>query len=139
VIEVLTPHETARRVTAVHDVSFRVERGEILGFLGPNGGRQDDGRCGFLDRLMPATEGKAIVGRGSTSSTSRSKPSAAPAICPRRRPLYPDMSVSEYLDFVAKNQGVPSAERRARVQYVMGRTRITDMANRLCGKLSEGI
>jgi ABC-2 type transport system ATP-binding protein len=48
------------------------------------------------------------------------------------------MSVSEYLDFVAKIKGVPSADRRARVQYVMERTRISDMANRLCGKLSKG-
>jgi ABC-2 type transport system ATP-binding protein len=48
------------------------------------------------------------------------------------------MSVSEYLDFVAKIKGVPSADRRARVQQVMGRTRIADMANRLCGKLSKG-
>ena len=48
------------------------------------------------------------------------------------------MSVIEYLDFVAKIKGVPAAERRGRVQQVMERTRIADMANRLCAKLSKG-
>jgi ABC-2 type transport system ATP-binding protein len=136
VIEV--QHLTKRygRVTAVNDVSFRVERGEILGFLGPNGaGKTTTMR--ILTGYMPATEGKAIVA-GFDVFDQPIEAKRRTGYLPETPPLYPDMSVSEYLDFVAKIKGVPSADRRARVQYVMGRTRISDMANRLCGKLSKG-
>jgi ABC-2 type transport system ATP-binding protein len=136
VIEV--QHLTKRygRVTAVNDVSFRVERGEILGFLGPNGaGKTTTMR--ILTGYMPATEGKAIVA-GFDVFDQPLEAKRRTGYLPETPPLYPDMSVSEYLDFVAKIKGIPSADRRARVQYVMGRTRITDMANRLCGKLSKG-
>jgi ABC-2 type transport system ATP-binding protein len=86
---------------------------------------------------MPATEGKAIVA-GFDVFDQPIEAKRRTGYLPETPPLYPDMSVSEYLDFVAKIKGVPSAERRARVQYVMDRTRISDMANRLCGKLSKG-
>ncbi len=131
-------HLTKRygRVTAVNDVSFRVERGEILGFLGPNGaGKTTTMR--ILTGYMPATEGKAIVA-GFDVFDQPIEAKRRTGYLPETPPLYPDMSVSEYLDFVAKIKGVPSADRRARVQYVMDRTRIADMANRLCGKLSKG-
>jgi ABC-2 type transport system ATP-binding protein len=136
VIEV--QHLTKRygRVTAVDDVSFRVERGEILGFLGPNGaGKTTTMR--ILTGYMPATEGKAIVA-GFDVFDRPIEAKRRTGYLPETPPLYLDMSVSEYLDFVAKIKGVPSSDRRARVQYVMGRTRITDMADRLCGKLSKG-
>jgi ABC-2 type transport system ATP-binding protein len=136
VIEV--QHLTKRygRVTAVDDVSFRVERGEILGFLGPNGaGKTTTMR--ILTGYMPATEGKAIVA-GFDVFDQPIEAKRRTGYLPETPPLYPDMSVSEYLDFVAKIKGVPSADRRTRIQYVMGRTRIADMAQRLCGKLSKG-
>jgi ABC-2 type transport system ATP-binding protein len=136
VIEV--QHLTKRygRVTAVNDVSFRVERGEIVGFLGPNGaGKTTTMR--ILTGYMPATEGNAIVA-GFDVFEQPIEAKRRTGYLPETPPLYPDMNVSEYLDFVAKIKGVASADRRARVQYVMGRTRITDMANRLCGKLSKG-
>jgi len=136
VIEV--QHLTKRygRVTAVDDVSFRVERGEILGFLGPNGaGKTTTMR--ILTGYMPATEGKAIVA-GFDVFDQPIEAKRRTGYLPETPPLYPDMSVFEYLDFVAKIKGVPSGDRRTRVDYVMGRTRITDMAARLCGKLSKG-
>ena len=72
------------RVTAVDDVSFRVERGEILGFLGPNGaGKTTTMR--ILTGYMPATDRHAPWSPATTSSSSRSKPSGAPATCPRPR------------------------------------------------------
>src|SRR5258708_29389873 len=86
---------------------------------------------------MPATEGNAMVA-GFDVFEQPIEAKRRTGYLPETPPLYPDMNVSEYLDFVAKIKGVPSADRRARVQYVMGRTRINDMANRLCGKLSKG-
>jgi ABC-2 type transport system ATP-binding protein len=136
VIEV--QHLTKRygRVTAVNDVSFRVERGEILGFLGPNGaGKTTTMR--ILTGYMPATEGNAIVA-GFDVFDQPIEAKRRTGYLPETPPLYPDMSVLEYLQFVAKIKRVPSGERRQRVQAVMERTRIDDMANRLCGKLSKG-
>jgi ABC-2 type transport system ATP-binding protein len=136
VIEV--QHLTKRygRVTAVDDVTFRVERGEILGFLGPNGaGKTTTMR--ILTGYMPATEGKAIVA-GFDVFDQPIEAKRRTGYLPETPPLYPDMSVIEYLTFVSKIKGVPSADRRSRVQQVMQRTRIDDMANRLCSKLSKG-
>ena len=123
-------------VTAVDDVSFRVERGEILGFLGPNGaGKTTTMR--ILTGYMPATEGKAIVA-GFDVFDQPIEAKRRTGYLPETPPLYPDMSVLEYLQFVAKIKGVPSGERRQRVQQVMARTRIDDMASRLTGRLSKG-
>jgi ABC-2 type transport system ATP-binding protein len=131
-------HLTKRygRVTAVEDVSFRVERGEILGFLGPNGaGKTTTMR--ILTGYMPATEGKAIVA-GFDVFDQPVEAKRRTGYLPETPPLYPDMTVSEYLTFVAKIKGVPTNERRQRISAVMDRVRITDMANRLCSKLSKG-
>ena len=131
-------HLTKRygRVTAVDDVSFRVERGEILGFLGPNGaGKTTTMR--ILTGFMPATEGQAIVA-GFNVFDQPIEAKRRTGYLPETPPLYPDMSVREYLGFVAKIKGVPPGEQRQRVQYVMDRTRISDMADRQCAKLSKG-
>ena len=131
-------HLTKRygRITAVDDVSFRVERGEILGFLGPNGaGKTTTMR--ILTGYMPATEGKAIVA-GFDVFDQPIEAKRRTGYLPETPPLYPDMSIVEYLGFVSKIKGIPRGERRQRIQYVMERTRIDDVANRLCGKLSKG-
>jgi ABC-2 type transport system ATP-binding protein len=136
VIEV--QHLTKRygRVTAVEDVSFRVERGEILGFLGPNGaGKTTTMR--ILTGYMPATEGKAIVA-GFDVFDQPVEAKRRTGYLPETPPLYPDMTVAEYLTFVARIKGVPSNERLQRIRGVMERTRIADMANRMCSKLSKG-
>jgi gliding motility-associated transport system ATP-binding protein len=123
-------------VTAVNDISFRVERGEILGFLGPNGaGKTTTMR--ILTGYMPATEGKAKVA-GFDIFDQPIEAKRRTGYLPETPPLYPDMSVAEYLDFVAKVKGVPSGERRQRIQQIMERTRIADVATRLTGRLSKG-
>ena len=131
-------HLTKRygRVTAVDDVSFRVERGEILGFLGPNGaGKTTTMR--ILTGYIPATEGKAIVA-GFDVFDQPIEAKRRTGYLPETPPLYPDMSVAEYLNFVASIKGVPANEKRQRIQQVMVKTRIDDVANRLCSKLSKG-
>ncbi len=124
------------RVAAVDDVSFRVERGEILGFLGPNGaGKTTTMR--ILTGYMPATAGKAIVA-GFDVFDQPIEAKRRTGYLPETPPLYPDMTVLEYLQFVAKVKGVAGPERNQRVKAVMERTRVDDMANRLCAKLSKG-
>jgi ABC-2 type transport system ATP-binding protein len=136
VIEV--QHLTKRygRVTAVDDISFRVERGEILGFLGPNGaGKTTTMR--ILTGYMPATDGKAVVA-GFDVFEQPIEAKRRTGYLPETPPLYPDMSVSEYIEFVAKIKGIASVDRGARIRQVMERTRIVDMADRLCSNLSKG-
>jgi gliding motility-associated transport system ATP-binding protein len=136
VIEV--QHLTKRygRVTAVDDVSFRVEPGEILGFLGPNGaGKTTTMR--IITGYMPASEGSATVA-GYDVFANPIEAKRRTGYLPETPPLYPDMTVREYLDFVARLKGVPANERKGRVDSVMARTRIADMATRHCGKLSKG-
>jgi ABC-2 type transport system ATP-binding protein len=86
---------------------------------------------------MPATEGKALVA-GFDVFDQPIDAKRRTGYLPETPPLYPDMSVVEYLTFVSKIKGVPSAGRGDRVKKVMERTRIADMANRQCGKLSKG-
>jgi ABC-2 type transport system ATP-binding protein len=136
VIEV--QHVTKRygRVTAVDDVSFRVERGEILGFLGPNGaGKTTTMR--ILTGYMPASEGKALVA-GYDVFTHPLEAKRRTGYLPEIPPLYPDMTVREYLDFVAKIKGVAAGDRKARVSALMERTHVADVAERHCSKLSKG-
>ena len=135
-IEVQNLTKRYGRVTAVDGISFRVERGEILGFLGPNGaGKTTTMR--ILTGYMPATEGKAVVA-GFDVFDQPVEAKRRTGYLPETPPLYPDMSVVEYLAFVAKIKGVPPADQRQRVKAVMDRTRVSDMANRLCSRLSKG-
>jgi ABC-2 type transport system ATP-binding protein len=123
-------------VTAVEDVTFQVHKGEILGFLGPNGaGKTTTMRV--LTGYMPATEGRvAVAGHDVFDHPLEAK--RRTGYLPETPPLYPDMTVREYLQFVAKIKGVPASDRRARVDAVMARTWVGDMAGRACGKLSKG-
>jgi ABC-2 type transport system ATP-binding protein len=122
--------------TAVDDVSFRVEQGEILGFLGPNGaGKTTTMR--MLTGYMPPTEGKAVVA-GYDVMEQPIEAKRRTGYLPETPPLYTDMTVRDYLTFCARIKSVPAADRAKQVTTVMERTRIADMANRLCGKLSKG-
>jgi ABC-2 type transport system ATP-binding protein len=91
----------------------------------------------ILTGYMPASDGKAIVA-GFDVFDQPVEAKRRTGYLPETPPLYPDMSVLEYLEFVAKIKGVPSAGRSGRVKAVMDRTRIADVANRQCGKLSKG-
>ena len=133
-------HLTKRygRVTAVDDLNFKVERGEILGFLGPNGaGKTTTMR--ILTGYMPATEGRAMVA-GFDVFEQPIEAKRRTGYLPETPPLYPEMTVREYLQFVGriKLKGVSSSERRNRVEESMRKTRVDDMATRHCGKLSKG-
>jgi ABC-2 type transport system ATP-binding protein len=122
--------------TAVNDVSFSVGSGEILGFLGPNGaGKTTTMR--IITGYMPATEGTvSVAGHDVFASPIEAKKRTG--YLPETPPLYPDMTVRDYVTFVARIKGVPPREVRGRVDEVMKRTHVADMASRHCGKLSKG-
>ena len=122
--------------TAVDDLSFQVERGEILGFLGPNGaGKTTTMR--ILTGYQPATEGVARVA-GFDVFEQPLEAKRRTGYLPETPPLYPEMTVLEYLQFVARINGVPAGDRTAQVGAAMGRTAIADTADRFCGTLSKG-
>jgi ABC-2 type transport system ATP-binding protein len=91
----------------------------------------------ILTGYMPATAGKAIVA-GFDVFDQPIEAKRRTGYLPETPPLYPDMTIVEYLNFVAKIKGVAAADRRHRVKTIMDRTRVAEMANRLCSKLSKG-
>lgn len=122
--------------TAVHDISFSVDKGEIVGFLGPNGaGKTTTMR--ILTGYMPPSEGQAVVA-GFDVFESPLEAKRRIGYLPETPPLYPEMTVREYLEFVARIKGVPSADRKRRIDDAMERIRVADVAARHCGKLSKG-
>ena len=123
-------------ITAVEDVSFRVERGEILGFLGPNGaGKTTTMR--ILTGYLPPTEGRALVA-GFDVFDEPMQAKRRTGYLPETPPLYPEMTVREYLAFVARIKGVPAGERKTQVDAAIDRARVSDVMDRHCGKLSKG-
>ncbi|HSE93439.1 MAG TPA: ATP-binding cassette domain-containing protein [Methylomirabilota bacterium] len=123
-------------VTAIRDVSFAVAPGAIVGFLGPNGaGKSTTMR--ILSCFMPASSGTARVAGYDVFKESMEVRRRI-GYLPESVPLYADMRVAPYLDFVAEVKGLGRADRRRRVGEVMERCLIADVQNRLVGKLSKG-
>jgi ABC-2 type transport system ATP-binding protein len=123
-------------VTAIRDVSFAVAPGEIVGFLGPNGaGKSTTMR--ILSCFMPATSGTAKVAGFDVFRDSMAVRQRI-GYLPENNPLYSEMRVASYLDFVAEVKGVDRTLRRSRVADVMERCGIDDVQHRLIGKLSKG-
>jgi len=123
-------------VTAIRDVSFSVAPGDIVGFLGPNGaGKSTTMR--ILACFMPASSGSARVAGYDVFNESLEVRKRI-GYLPENVPLYADMRVGAYLDFVAEVKGIGRSERKRRVAEAMDRCLVADMQNRLIGKLSKG-
>jgi ABC-2 type transport system ATP-binding protein len=123
-------------VAAIRDVSFSVSPGQIVGFLGPNGaGKSTTMR--ILACFMPASSGAAKVAGYDVFAQSMEVRRRI-GYLPENVPLYTDMRVAAYLDFVAEVKGVGRLERRRRVADVMDRCMVADVQNRLIAKLSKG-
>jgi ABC-2 type transport system ATP-binding protein len=133
-VERLTKHYGP--VTAIRDVSFSVAPGHIVGFLGPNGaGKSTTMR--ILSCFMPASSGSARVA-GHDVFRESLEVRRRIGYLPESVPLYPEMRVAPYLDFVAEVKGVSRSDRRRRVADVMDRCLVADVQNRLIGTLSKG-
>ena len=123
-------------VPAIQDVSFTVEKGQIVGFLGPNGaGKTTTMR--ILSCFMPASGGTARVAGYDVFEQSLEVRRRI-GYLPENVPLYADMTVDAYLDFVANIKGLGRSERRRRVGEVLERCQIPDVRGRLIGRLSKG-
>ncbi len=121
---------------AIEDVSFTVQRGEILGFLGPNGaGKTTTMR--ILTGYMPATAGVCRVG-GLDVFEQPVAVKRQIGYLPENVPLYPEFTVFEYLQFVARIKGVPKADQPAVLERIIGRCGLESVRHRLIAQLSKG-
>jgi gliding motility-associated transport system ATP-binding protein len=123
-------------VTAIQDVSFSVAKGQIVGFLGPNGAGKST-TMKILSCFMSPSDGTARIAGFDVFSQSLDVRRRI-GYLPENAPLYADLPVAAYLDFVAEIKGVSRGARRARVADVMDRCFVSDMQHRLIGKLSKG-
>ena len=121
---------------ALNDVSFSVEKGEVLGFLGPNGaGKTTTMR--ILSGYLPATSGRASIAGFDVMKQSLEARRHI-GYLPETVPLYPEMSVSGYLDFMAKIKGLSGKTRKVEVYRVMEMVGVEQRSKQLIGKLSKG-
>jgi ABC-2 type transport system ATP-binding protein len=124
------------RNVAVDNISFEIEKGQVVGFLGPNGaGKTTTMR--ILTCFMPPTAGTASIA-GFDVQQSPMEVKKRIGYLPETPPLYPDMEVVEYLDFVGRIKGIPSADLAKRIGEVSEKCAIADVRTKLIGKLSKG-
>ncbi len=124
------------KVAAIEDVSFSVEKGEIVGFLGPNGaGKTTTMR--ILAGFLPPSNGTARVA-GYDILTNSLQVRRRIGYLPENVPLYTDMKVADYLDFVAEVKGVERGRRRRAVGEITEKCRIVEVQRMLIGALSRG-
>jgi ABC-2 type transport system ATP-binding protein len=124
------------RTTAVDHVTFEVRKGEILGFLGPNGaGKTTTMR--IITCFLPPNEGSASVA-GFDVFREPLEVKKRIGYLPELPPLYQEMTVVDYLDFVARIKGVPGPKRRERVDNVVEKCALAEVREKQTGRLSKG-
>jgi len=123
-------------LAAVDDVSFSIGKGEVVGFLGPNGaGKTTTMR--MITGFLPPTDGTAVVaGHDIFEDPLAARRSIG--YLPETPPLYPEMTVQSYLEFVARIKDVARKQRRGAVERAMERTDLTRVHRQVIGTLSKG-
>ena len=121
---------------AVDDVSFTVEDGQIYGLLGPNGSGKST-IMNILTGYLSATSGQVTVA-GHPLPEEADEAKACVGYLPEQPPLYPEMTVGEYLNFVAELKKVPRAQRKEQVLRAARRTGLEKVLPRLIRSLSKG-
>ncbi len=121
---------------AVDSISFKVEKGDIVGFLGPNAaGKTTTMR--IITGFFPPTEGSVkIAGYDITKEPLITKEKIG--YMPENVPLYKELTVYSYLKFIAEIKGVPKSKIESRIEKAMEEVGITKVKNTIIGKLSKG-
>ena len=121
---------------ALKDISFRVDRGQIVGFLGPNGaGKTTTMR--ILTCFMPASSGRVTVAGYDVFRESREVRKRI-GYLPENVPLYPEMTVTKYLTYMAKIRGVPRTHLKPQLDSVIEACGLTERRYQIIGQLSRG-
>jgi ABC-2 type transport system ATP-binding protein len=122
--------------TAVNDVSFSVGKGEVLGFLGPNAaGKSTTMR--MITGFLPPTSGTAVVGGHDIVKASLPARKGI-GYLPENAPVYPDMTVAGFLDFIAEIRGFRGKAKRKRIEETIERCFLVDVRYQTVNTLSKG-
>ena len=122
--------------TAVDHLSFKIEKGKIYGFLGPNGAGKST-TMNMITGYIASTEGTVTIdGHDILDEPEQAKKCIG--YLPEMPPLYFDMTVLEYMNFVADLKKIPKDKKKSMVAEVMEMVKITDMKKRLIKNLSKG-
>ena len=122
--------------TAVDHLSFKIEKGKIYGFLGPNGAGKST-TMNMITGYIASTEGTVSID-GHDILEEPEKAKKCIGYLPEQPPLYFDMTVLEYMNFVADLKKIPKDKKKNMVEEVMDMVKISDMRNRLIKNLSKG-
>ena len=121
---------------AVNDLSLNIESGKIYGFLGPNGAGKST-TMNIITGYLGATSGEVKI-NGFDVLAQPEEAKKCVGYLPELPPLYMDMTVLEYMNFVAELKQIPKDKRKSSVKEVMELTKIMDMKDRLIRNLSKG-
>ncbi len=135
-LEVKNLNKKFGEVHAVKNLNFQIRKGEIFGFLGPNGaGKTTTMR--MVTCLIPPSSGSITIDGNETGANSLATRKKI-GYLPEMNPLYNDMTVREYLEFVGEIRGLKGAKLQSRIQEMFTLCSLSKMAYRSIGKLSKG-
>lgn len=135
-IEVSQLRQQFGRVTALRDLSFRIERGEVIGLVGPSGAGKTT-LLRVLSTYMAPSSGTVTVGGIDVTADSLGVRRMT-GYLPEKDPLYPEMRVMEYLVFRARLRGLSGRTRSKRLRELVGRCGLAGLERALMGNLSKG-
>ncbi|MBX7138224.1 MAG: ABC transporter ATP-binding protein [Oligoflexia bacterium] len=121
---------------AVENVTFSAAKGDIIGFLGPNGAGKTTTIRMLVTYLAPSAGSANIAGFNVVTQADQVRRRIG--YLPETPPLYGEMTIREYLTFVARIKGIPAGQIKSRVEMALEKCFITDVAGRLCQHLSRG-
>lgn len=122
--------------TAVKNINFEIEEGEIVGFLGPNGAGKST-TMNMITGFIEPTAGRIIID-GYDISKKPKKAKKQIGYMPEGVPLYSDLTVKEFVTYMAEIKGVDKKEKKDKVQDVLAKTGLTEVQNKLTKNLSRG-
>ena len=123
-------------ITAVDNVSFSVEQGEVLGFLGPNGAGKSTTMKMIAGFIAPSAGHVRVLGEDVGEAPLKTK--GAIGYLPEGAPTYPDMTPRGFLEFVADARGMKGALRRSRIEYAVEHVHIENVLEQPIDTLSKG-
>lgn len=135
-IEVKNVTKKYGHFVAVKDLNFEINDGEIIGLLGPNGAGKST-TMNMMTGFIEATEGKILINGNDISKKSKEAKKQI-GYMPENVPLYYDLTVKEFINYMAELKYVPKKERNVKIQEVIEKVGLEGVKNRLIKNLSRG-